>query len=125
MNQPIFYRVASCKILGQVAVHPKLQPTEYVKLYYNYSLFLLFICFSVKRDILPITQSLCQDCNHEIRAAICAQLARVAEGLGNLFLKANLLPGLVELAADENVAVRAAAVQTVVQILPLLTTGIV
>lgn len=104
----------------------------------------MYILHSVKRDILPITQSLCQDCNHEVRAAICAQLSYVAEGilkrlsrklnvmrlklvlvgLGAMFPKGNLLPVLVDLAQDENSIVRAASVQAAVLMLPLLTAGI-
>lgn len=49
---------------------------------------------------------------------------QVLVGLGNMFPKANLLPGLVELATDDNVTVRAAAVQAAVSMLTILTTGI-
>lgn len=41
-----------------------------------------------------------------------------------MFPKANLLPGLVELAQDENAIVRATSVQAAVFMLPLLTSGI-
>lgn len=51
------------------------------------------------------------------------QYTQILVGLGSMFPKANLLPGLVELATDDNVTVRAAAVQAAVSMLAFLTTG--
>lgn len=43
---------------------------------------LLFVIqfYSVKKDILPVVHSLCQDVNESVRACICSQLHHVAKG---------------------------------------------
>ncbi|XP_057661531.1 serine/threonine-protein phosphatase 4 regulatory subunit 4-like isoform X2 [Diorhabda carinulata] len=103
LNRPTFYRIVSCKILGQVAIHPKITP------------------FDVKKDIVPLTQSLCQDCMYEVRAAMCSELPNIAKGIANeINVKIALLPCLVELSSDENMQVRAAAVDAAVLLIPFL-----
>lgn len=103
LNRPTFYRIVACKILGQVAIHPKIT------------------AFDVKKDIVPLTQSLCQDCMYEVRAAMCAELPNVAKGIANdVNVKISLLPCLVELSSDENMQVRAAAVDAAVLLIPSL-----
>ncbi|CAH1113299.1 unnamed protein product [Psylliodes chrysocephalus] len=103
LNRPVFYRVNSCKMLGKIAVHPKIS------------------AFDVKKDVVPVTQSLCQDCLYEVRAAMCVELPNVAKGLGNeANVKLCLLPCLVELSNDENMQVRAAAVNAAVLLIPYL-----
>lgn len=104
-----------------------------------------FFLFSVKKDILPIVQSLCQDCYHEVRTAMCYELANIAKGnpiqttcifefsdfffyiflgLGSdNLVKSSLLPSLVELSSDENVSVRAASVDAAVLMIPYLNQG--
>lgn len=74
-------------MLGQVAIHPRLSAFEYVTLYINrltmtrcYVTKIKIYIFSVKKDILPIVQSLCQDCYHEVRTAMCYELANIAKG---------------------------------------------
>ena len=42
----------------------------------------LFCDVSIKKEILPIVQSLCQDVDYEVRACMCRQLDPVARGLG-------------------------------------------
>ncbi|CAH1119724.1 unnamed protein product [Phaedon cochleariae] len=103
INKSVFYRVNSCKILGQIAIHPKTTP------------------YDVKKDILPLTQSLCQDCLYEVRAAMCAELPNVASGLANdIIVKTSLLPCLVELSSDENMQVRSASVDAVALLIPFM-----
>lgn len=77
---------------------------------------------SVKKDILPTIQSLCQDVNSDVRAHVCVQLRYVSESLGDDTMK--LLPFFVELASDEASNVRQAAVQTIGYFIPHLQTGI-
>ncbi|KAJ8919708.1 hypothetical protein NQ315_006236 [Exocentrus adspersus] len=103
LNKGVVYRIASCKMLGQIAIHPRLS------------------AFDVKKDILPIVQSLCQDCYHEVRTAMCYELGNIAKGLGSdNLVKSSLLPSLVELSSDENVSVRAASVDATVFMIPYL-----
>lgn len=40
------------------------------------------LCFRVKREILPLVKSLCQDVEYEVRTCICRQLEHVAQGIG-------------------------------------------
>lgn len=83
-----------------------------------------YSCYSVKKDVVPVTQSLCQDCLYEVRAAMCVELPNVAKGLGNeANVKLCLLPCLVELSNDENMQVRAAAVNAAVLLIPYLNAG--
>ncbi|CAH1124911.1 unnamed protein product [Ceutorhynchus assimilis] len=106
LSKPAYYRVSSCRILGKISLHKCMNP------------------FEVKKDVLPLVQSLCQDCFHEVRAAMCKELPGVAQGLYNLgdaIVKVNLLPLLVELSADENVYVRSIAIESVVAIIPYLS----
>jgi len=40
------------------------------------------LCFRVKREILPLVKSLCQDVEYEVRTCMCRQLEHVAQGIG-------------------------------------------
>ncbi|KAG5882164.1 hypothetical protein JTB14_002888 [Gonioctena quinquepunctata] len=103
INRPVLFRVSSCKILGQIAIHPK------------------FSSFEVKREVLPLVQSLCQDCLYEVRSAMCRELPNIAKGLANdATVKTSLLPCLVELSSDENMLVREAAVDAVALLIPYM-----
>ncbi|XP_060519685.1 serine/threonine-protein phosphatase 4 regulatory subunit 4-like isoform X2 [Cylas formicarius] len=105
LSKPVHFRISSCKILGKIAVHKSVSP------------------FEVKKDILPLVQSLCQDCFHEVRAAMCKELPKVAKSLhslGDHVIKMSLLPLLVELSSDENIYVRSVAINSVVLIIPYL-----
>ncbi|XP_066254685.1 serine/threonine-protein phosphatase 4 regulatory subunit 4-like [Euwallacea similis] len=106
LSKAAYFRVSSCKILGQISIHRTMNP------------------FEVKKDVLPLVQSLCQDCLYEVRAAMCKELPCVAKGLYNLgdaIVKVNLLPLLVELSADENISVRSIAIESMVAIIPFLS----
>ncbi|KAJ8980634.1 hypothetical protein NQ317_011710 [Molorchus minor] len=108
LNRAVYCRVSSCKILGQISIHSKISAAD------------------VKKDILPMVQTLCQDCMYEVRAAMCADLAKVAKGLsGDNLIKTILLPGLVELSNDENVSVRSASVDAIVLMIPYLTSDLI
>ncbi|XP_064215925.1 serine/threonine-protein phosphatase 4 regulatory subunit 4 isoform X3 [Tribolium castaneum] len=101
-SSPVYCRVSSCKILGKCASHPKMQSID------------------VKASILPAVQSLCQDCFQDVRATMCSQLHFIAQGLGESLVKTSLLPSLVELASDDNMAVRSSAVASAVLMIPYL-----
>lgn len=103
LSQPVVSRIASCKIIGKIAVHKELDATD------------------VKREVLPLAQSLCQDCHPEVRTIMCLQLPYVAQGLGSSLVKGTLLASIVELGSDDNIYVRAASVSSVVQIFPYCT----
>ncbi|ENN76692.1 hypothetical protein YQE_06757, partial [Dendroctonus ponderosae] len=61
LSKAAYFRVSSCKILGEISVHKTMNP------------------FEVKKDVLPLVQSLCQDCFFEVRAAMCRELPNVAQ----------------------------------------------
>ncbi|XP_018319202.1 serine/threonine-protein phosphatase 4 regulatory subunit 4-like isoform X2 [Agrilus planipennis] len=103
LNQPLYHRVASCRIFGAAAGYAKFSSAD------------------VKREVLPSAQSLCQDCHPEVRGAIATQIPLIMKGLGSSPEKSVLLPCLVELANDEKVPVRSAAVSAIVGCLPYLT----
>lgn len=58
----------------------------------NYRLMLCYTFdFRVKKDVLPLVQSLCQDCFYEVRAAMCRELPLVAKGFKNCSFFYNFL----------------------------------
>ncbi|XP_041351880.1 serine/threonine-protein phosphatase 4 regulatory subunit 4-like isoform X2 [Gigantopelta aegis] len=100
LSQAVQSRLSCCKILGKIAT--KFEP------------------FVIKKEILPVVQSLCQDVDYEVRGCMCYQLDAVARGLGLESTKSAILPELVELTNDEESYVRIAGLETVVNILSLL-----
>ncbi|CAI9734861.1 serine/threonine-protein phosphatase 4 regulatory subunit 4-like isoform X7 [Octopus vulgaris] len=100
LSQSVQARLSCCQILGKIAT--KFDP------------------FVIKKEILPIVQSLCQDVDYEVRGCMCKQLNPVARGLGLEATKNAILPELVELTNDEEVYVRMMGLETVVNILSLL-----
>ncbi|XP_021373715.1 serine/threonine-protein phosphatase 4 regulatory subunit 4-like isoform X1 [Mizuhopecten yessoensis] len=100
LSQTVYSRLSCCKILGKIAT--KFEP------------------FVIKKEILPVVQSLCQDVDYEVRGCMCRQLDCVARGLGLEPTKSAILPELVELTNDEEGFVRTAGLETVVSILSLL-----
>uniref|UniRef100_A0ACB8G506 Uncharacterized protein n=1 Tax=Sphaerodactylus townsendi TaxID=933632 RepID=A0ACB8G506_9SAUR len=74
---------------------------------------------SVKREILPLVKSLCQDVEYEVRSCMCRQLEHIAQGIGTELTKNVVLPELVELARDEGSSVRLAAFETLVNLLEM------
>ncbi|XP_059818600.1 serine/threonine-protein phosphatase 4 regulatory subunit 4 isoform X3 [Hypanus sabinus] len=97
LSQTIQSRLASCKILGRIARK--------------------FESHVIKRDILPLVRSLCQDVEYEVRSCMCRQLEYIAQGIGVEQTKTAILPELVELARDEGSTVRVAAFDTIVNLL--------
>ncbi|XP_069691176.1 serine/threonine-protein phosphatase 4 regulatory subunit 4-like isoform X3 [Periplaneta americana] len=102
ISKPIGARLTACKLLGKMAT--KFEP------------------YILKKEVLPLIHSLCQDVNYEVRACICSQLHYVARSLDAETVKPALLPSLVELARDEETYVRLAAVETIVNMIPNLQT---
>jgi HEAT repeat. len=83
----------------------------------------LVLSYRLKKEVLPLIHSLCQDVNCAVRACICSQLHYVARSLDTETVKPVLLPSLVELASDEESQVRLEAVETIVNMLPNLQAG--
>ncbi|XP_014681369.1 PREDICTED: serine/threonine-protein phosphatase 4 regulatory subunit 4-like [Priapulus caudatus] len=100
LSQPVQSRLSCCKILGKIAT--KFEP------------------YLIKKEILPVVQSLCQDVDYEVRGCMCRQLDSVARGIGLEATKISILPELVELANDEESFVRLAGLEAVVSLLSLL-----
>ncbi|XP_050193061.1 serine/threonine-protein phosphatase 4 regulatory subunit 4 isoform X3 [Myiozetetes cayanensis] len=92
-------RLVSCKIMGKVANK--------------------FEVHIIKREVLPLVKSLCQDVEYEVRTCMCRQLEHVARGIGTELTKTVVLPELVELARDEGSSVRLAAFETLVNLLDM------
>uniref|UniRef100_A0A7N6FAY6 Protein phosphatase 4, regulatory subunit 4 n=1 Tax=Anabas testudineus TaxID=64144 RepID=A0A7N6FAY6_ANATE len=88
-------RLASCRILGKVSCK--------------------FDSHIVKKELLPLAQSLCQDVEFEVRACMCHQLENIARATG-----VELLPHLLELAADEESSVRLAAFDTIINLMEMM-----
>ncbi|XP_062858429.1 serine/threonine-protein phosphatase 4 regulatory subunit 4 isoform X2 [Trichomycterus rosablanca] len=99
LSQSVAARLASCRILGKVAAK--------------------FESSVVKKDLLPLVRSLCQDVEYKVRSCMCRQLENIARGIGLDHTKAVLLPELVELARDEISTVRLAAFDTIISLLDL------
>ncbi|XP_077322941.1 LOW QUALITY PROTEIN: serine/threonine-protein phosphatase 4 regulatory subunit 4 [Lithobates pipiens] len=97
LSQTLQSRLTSCKILGKIANK--------------------FESHVVKRDILPLVESLCQDVEYDVRSCMCRQLEYIAQGIGTELTKSAILPELVELARDEGSSVRLAAFETLVNLL--------
>ncbi|XP_046384425.1 serine/threonine-protein phosphatase 4 regulatory subunit 4-like isoform X2 [Ischnura elegans] len=100
LSQPVSSRLACCKLIGKMATK--------------------FESFLIKKELLPVVQSLFQDVSPEVRSCLCSQLGWVARGLGPELAPSTLLPPLVELANDEEVMVRLAAVHSVVDLLGIV-----
>ncbi|XP_075186737.1 serine/threonine-protein phosphatase 4 regulatory subunit 4 [Anomaloglossus baeobatrachus] len=103
LSQTLQSRVTRCRILGKLASK--------------------FEAHIVKRDILPLVESLCQDVEYEVRSCMCRQLEFIAQGIGAELTKAAILPELVELARDEGSSVRLAAFETLVNLLSMFDHG--
>ncbi|XP_073494413.1 serine/threonine-protein phosphatase 4 regulatory subunit 4 [Phyllobates terribilis] len=99
LSQTLQSRLTRCKILGKLANK--------------------FEAHIVKRDILPLVESLCQDVEYEVRSCMCRQLEFIAQGIGAELTKAAILPELIELARDEGSTVRLAAFETLVNLLSM------
>uniref|UniRef100_A0A7N6BK79 Phosphatase 2A Regulatory Subunit A helical domain-containing protein n=1 Tax=Anabas testudineus TaxID=64144 RepID=A0A7N6BK79_ANATE len=99
-------RLASCRILGKVSCK--------------------FDSHIVKKELLPLAQSLCQDVEFEVRACMCHQLENIARATGikwQLNTNVFLLPHLLELAADEESSVRLAAFDTIINLMEMMNSG--
>uniref|UniRef100_A0A3P8XPR5 Protein phosphatase 4, regulatory subunit 4 n=1 Tax=Esox lucius TaxID=8010 RepID=A0A3P8XPR5_ESOLU len=99
LSQSVQARLASCRILGKVACK--------------------FESPVVKKDLLPLVRSLCQDVEYEVRSCMCRQLENIARGIGLDYTKAAVLPELVELSRDEGSTVRLAAFDTIINLLEM------
>ncbi|XP_033892676.3 serine/threonine-protein phosphatase 4 regulatory subunit 4-like isoform X3 [Acipenser ruthenus] len=99
LSQSLHSRLASCRVLGKVAGK--------------------FESHIVKKDVLPLVRSLCQDVEYEVRSCMCRQLEYIAKGIGAEHTKGVILPELVELARDEGSSVRLAAFDTIVNLLEM------
>uniref|UniRef100_A0A3Q3XC71 Uncharacterized protein n=1 Tax=Mola mola TaxID=94237 RepID=A0A3Q3XC71_MOLML len=92
-------RLASCRILGKVAAK--------------------FDSQRVKKELLPLVRSLCQDVEFEVRACMCRQLEIIARAAVD-DTRTELLPELVELAEDEESSVRLAAFDTIINLMEIM-----
>ncbi|XP_027493367.1 serine/threonine-protein phosphatase 4 regulatory subunit 4 isoform X2 [Corapipo altera] len=99
LAQTLQSRLVSCKIMGKVANK--------------------FEAHIIKREVLPLVKSLCQDVEYEVRTCMCRQLEHIARGIGTELTKTVVLPELVELARDEGSSVRLAAFETLVNLLDM------
>ncbi|KAM6992080.1 serine/threonine-protein phosphatase 4 regulatory subunit 4 isoform 4-T4 [Tautogolabrus adspersus] len=93
-------RLSSCRILGKVACK--------------------FDSHMVKKELLPLARSLCQDVEFEVRACMCRQLESIARATGVDDTRTELLPELLELAEDEESNVRLAAFDTIINLMEMM-----
>uniref|UniRef100_A0A8C5L9R4 Serine/threonine-protein phosphatase 4 regulatory subunit 4 n=1 Tax=Jaculus jaculus TaxID=51337 RepID=A0A8C5L9R4_JACJA len=99
LSQTVQSRLVNCKILGKLTNK--------------------FDAHSIKREILPLVKSLCQDVEYEVRSCMCRQLENIAQGIGAELTKSVVLPELIELSRDESTSVRLAAFETLVNLLAM------
>ncbi|KAM9646447.1 serine/threonine-protein phosphatase 4 regulatory subunit 4 isoform 2-T2 [Trichechus inunguis] len=99
LSQTVQSRLVSCKILGKLTNK--------------------FDAHTIKREILPLVKSLCQDVEYEVRSCMCRQLENIAQGIGTELTKNVVLPELIELSRDEGSSVRIAAFETLVNLLDI------
>ncbi|KAM9202495.1 LOW QUALITY PROTEIN: serine/threonine-protein phosphatase 4 regulatory subunit 4 [Dugong dugon] len=99
LSQTVQSRLVSCKILGKLTNK--------------------FDAHTIKREILPLVKSLCQDVEYEVRSCMCRQLENIAQGIGTELTKNVVLPELIELSRDEGSSVRLAAFETLVNLLDI------
>uniref|UniRef100_A0A2K5SHN3 Serine/threonine-protein phosphatase 4 regulatory subunit 4 n=1 Tax=Cebus imitator TaxID=2715852 RepID=A0A2K5SHN3_CEBIM len=102
LSQTVQSRLVSCKILGKLTNK--------------------FDAHTIKREILPLVKSLCQDVEYEVRSCMCRQLENIAQGIGTELTKSVVLPELIELSRDEGSSVRLAAFETLVNLLDIFDT---
>ncbi|CAB3981124.1 serine threonine- phosphatase 4 regulatory subunit 4-like [Paramuricea clavata] len=100
LSQSVASRLSCCQIIGQVAT--KFEP------------------FWIKKELLGLVTSLCQDVDYEVRACMCNELESIARALGGELTKAFIISELMELTNDEECTVRLAAIETVANLLQLL-----
>lgn len=100
LSQSVNCRLASCKLLGQIA--PK------------------FETYWIKKELVALVASLCQDVDYEVRACMCQQLETIARALGLESTQSIIIPELVELTNDEETNVRLAGLETITNLLSLL-----
>ncbi|XP_034555251.1 serine/threonine-protein phosphatase 4 regulatory subunit 4 isoform X2 [Notolabrus celidotus] len=93
-------RLSSCRILGKIASK--------------------FDSHLVKKELLPLVRSLCQDMEFEVRACMCRQLESIARATGVDDTKTELLPELLELTDDEESNVRLAAFDTIINLMEMM-----
>lgn len=105
ISKPVNERVVGCYLLGGAVINMDLT--------------------LVKRDILPVVQSLCQDDIADVRAAICTQFPIVYSALaGEKNSHLLVLPFLIELANDVDDKVCAEAWDAVLNMMPSLFDGV-
>nr|XP_035927761.1 serine/threonine-protein phosphatase 4 regulatory subunit 4 isoform X1 [Halichoerus grypus] len=102
LSQTVQSRLVSCKILGKLTNK--------------------FDAHTIKREVLPLVKSLCQDVEYEVRSCMCRQLENIAQGIGTELTKSVVLPELIELSRDEGSSVRLAAFETLVNLLDVFDT---
>ncbi|XP_047184415.1 serine/threonine-protein phosphatase 4 regulatory subunit 4 isoform X2 [Scophthalmus maximus] len=93
-------RLATCRIIGKVA--SKFDP------------------HIVKKELVPLARSLCQDVEIEVRVSMCRQLESIARATGVDDTRTELFPDLVELARDEESSVRLAAFDTIINLMEMI-----
>lgn len=100
LSQSVNCRLASCKLLGKIA--PK------------------FETYWIKKELMALVASLCQDVDYDVRACMCQQLETIARALGLESTQSIIIPELVELTNDEETNVRLAGLETITNLLSLL-----
>ncbi|CAH1396742.1 unnamed protein product [Nezara viridula] len=98
IQKSVAIRISACKIIG--ALSKKYSGSE------------------LKRELLPIILSLCQDVNADVRATICPQLSLAILPIGTEAARTMLLPVIVDLASDESPKVKEIAYTTIVDAVP-------
>lgn len=86
-------------------------------------LLLFILCDRLKRDLLPVVLSLCQDLQADVRTEMACQLPLVFQTLGSNVIEQLLMPLIVDLASEEIIKVKEATFVAIVDSLPLFSSG--
>lgn len=78
--------------------------------------------FRVKKEIVPIVISLCQDVSGEVRAAMASELPNISATLGQE-TSTCLMTYILDLNLDEDLKVRGAIFEAIAHMLPRFPTG--
>ncbi|KAI9090280.1 armadillo-type protein [Phlyctochytrium arcticum] len=97
LAQPSPFRLWCAQVLGAIA--PRIEKKKSQELFFKKAL------------------QLCQDTDYEVRACMCCQLNAIARAVGTELTIKELLPEYIELVMDEEVVVREAAIENIMQLL--------
>lgn len=112
LSQPIQQRIWCGKILGVLSNRID------IKRYTSFNT-------RVETLIFPKASQLCQDTNHEVRRAMCAEISTISRSVGIKVARTSIFLEFIDLLDDEEVSVQKAALESVMDICDILDTDLI